>query len=205
MSTAPADPCGNRDCDLCYSLPRWNVRRVVVLRREYFGALKALTPEEACAQAENLDWKSVCSQTVIEEQAAVAEPLDQESLEWYANHKAERCFHTVRARAAKLPERFPRPVTCEWCGNRFRAICPDEKGEKQTQGDDCASSVYQKDGEWYVAGHYGSSGFDMNRLRFIANHPQQPQDPVCDQCIHERIALGDLVADPKSCEPSYAD
>lgn len=26
------EPCGNKDCDACYPLPRWTVRRVTVRR-----------------------------------------------------------------------------------------------------------------------------------------------------------------------------
>jgi len=189
-----APPCGNKECDLCYPLPRWNARRVVVLRREYFGEIKAPTLEEAHARVEDL-WSGGYAQTGVEAQPAVIEPLDQESLAWHAKYGAEWCFHTIRARDAKKPERFPRPVVCEWCKNRFRAIFFDETSEKQTQGDDCASTVYQKDGEWYVAGCYGSGSFDMHRLRFIANCPTEPLDPVCDQCIAERVAAGDLVND----------
>jgi hypothetical protein len=194
-STPVSEPCGNIDCDLCYPLPRWHVRHVVVLRRKHLFEVKAATIEEARTLAEKLDQPSSYSQSVVEDQPILIEPLDQESLQQHAEHAALRCFHSIRARDGAKPTRFPRPVVCEWCKNSFRAIYFDESADKQTQGDDCAASVYQKEGSWYVAGHYGSGGFDMMRLRFIATHPTQPLDPVCDQCINERIAAGDLVTD----------
>lgn len=196
------DPCGNEDCDLCYPLPRWKARRVIILRQTHFGEVKAATVEEARRVAADRAWKTSCSQEVVECQSPLIEPLDSESLNWHAEHDAEWCLHAVRERAASRPERFPRPVVCAWCENRFRTVFPFDSGEKQTQGDDCAASVYQKDGEWYVAGHYGSSHFDMDRLRFIANRPTAPLDPVCDQCLIERIAAGDLIHDP-GLEPTY--
>jgi hypothetical protein len=194
------EPCGNKDCDLCYPLPRWNATRVTILRQTHFGEVKAATVEEAQQLANGSAWRASYSQEIVERQSPSIEPLDPESLAWHAGNDAERCFHAVRERVASQAERFPRPVTCEWCKNRFRAIIPHDSGEKPTQGDDCAASVYQKDGEWYVAGHYGSGHFDMDRLRFIANHPTAPLDPVCDQCLTERIAVGDLIHDGDSVE-----
>lgn len=87
-------------------------------------------------------------------------------------------------------------VTCKLCEAQF----PGEG----TQGHGCASTVYQKDGVWYLLGHYGSRLFDMNRYKFVA--PQHPDDekacrvptemtdPVCDICVSvwqnlERLVL----------------
>jgi hypothetical protein len=191
------EPCGNEDCDLCYPVPRWKATRVIIWRKTHHGEVKAATVEEARSLVTDDAWKAgTISYEVVERQSPLIEPLDAESLAWHAESDAEWCLHAVRERVAAQPERFPRPVVCEWCKNRFRSIIPYDTGEKPTQGDDCAASVYQKDGEWYVAGHYGSGHFDMDRLRFIANHPTAPLDPVCDQCLNERIAVGDLVHDP---------
>jgi len=184
--TTTREPCGNEDCDLCYPLPRWHATRVILLRRTNFGEVKAATVEEAQVLAADQAWRTSYSQEVVECQSPLIEPLDAESQAWHAENDAEWCFHAVRERVAAQPERFPRPVVCE----------SYDTGEKPTQGDDCAASIYQKDGEWYVAGHYGSGHFDMDRLRFIANHPTAPLDPVCDQCLNERIAVGDLIHDP---------
>jgi hypothetical protein len=110
-------------------------------------------------------------------------------------------------------DRFPRPVVCAWCGNRHRSIWPPE-GDNHTQGDGCAVSVFQatektlarvKDplvapdgqpdlrlGEWLVLGHYGSTGYDCTLWRFVRQPPTAAADPVCDNCIRERVAAGDL-------------
>jgi hypothetical protein len=81
-------------------------------------------------------------------------------------------------------KKFPRPVVCAWCENRYRSIVPEDIC-KGTQGDMCASSVYQEGERWYVGSGYGSS-YDMSRYQFISNPPTRPADPVCDNCIGER-------------------
>ena len=110
--------------------------------------------------------------------------------------------------------RFPRPVACAWCGNRHRAITPFS--EDLTQGDGCAASVFQVTeeilartetaerqdpaasagtlaiGDWLVNGHYGSTAHDCALFRFIRNLPTSAADPVCDNCVGERISAGDL-------------
>jgi hypothetical protein len=111
--------------------------------------------------------------------------------------------------ACRSPKRFPRHIVCTWCGNRYH-------GSFGTmQGDGCASAVFQvteatltraKDpmvtphgqpelhlGEWLVQGHYGSTGYDCQLYRFVQNPPAAAADPICDNCIGERIAAGDLV------------
>lgn len=87
---------------------------------------------------------------------------------------------------------FPRPVVCVWCGNRYRAVVPYADGERATQGDCCAAIVFCKDGEWFVQGCYGSTNYDTDRFKFIGNSPWERADPVCDNCIGERICAGDL-------------
>jgi hypothetical protein len=118
--------------------------------------------------------------------------------------------HMVVDKLIGVPDRFPRPVVCAWCGNRYRALTPSEN----TQGDDCASSVFQvtdavlarvKDpivtphgqpelqlGEWLVQGHYGSSDYDCTLWRFVHNPPAAAAGPICDNCVGERRAVGDL-------------
>ncbi len=88
--------------------------------------------------------------------------------------------------------RFPRPVICKWCGNKYRSIIPDNIC-KGVQGDGCASSVINREGSWYVVGGYGSGGYDMHRLKFVANAPSEEVDPICDNCIGERQISRDLV------------
>ncbi len=89
--------------------------------------------------------------------------------------------------------RFPRPVVCVWCGNRHRSVVPGRGDQPSTtQGDACAASVWVEAGVWYVQAHYGSSDYDTRRYRFVANPPAEPADPVCDNCIGERLCAGDL-------------
>jgi hypothetical protein len=41
------DPCGNKDCDKCYPIPRFIVSTERVSRRRHARTIKAATPEEA--------------------------------------------------------------------------------------------------------------------------------------------------------------
>ena len=84
---------------------------------------------------------------------------------------------------------IPRHVVCAWCGNRYRSAVEEAN---VTQGTDCAATVWTKDGEWFVQGHYGSRSYDTDRFRFVQNVPLAPANPVCDVCIDERIFVGDL-------------
>lgn len=68
-----------------------------------------------------------------------------------------------------------------------------------TQGDGCAAvCVFRKHlrgrAGWYVEGFYGSSDYDMRLFYFVKNPPLAEADPVCDNCIGERIMAGDLVS-----------
>lgn len=119
---------------------------------------------------------------------------------------------------------FPRPVICAWCGNRYRAVVPDDVSKRHTQGATCAAAVFQVTeailtrtknpgyvphaapelvyvpraapelvlGEWLVQGHYGSSDYDCALFRFVRDPPAAAADPICDNCVGERIGAGDL-------------
>ncbi len=91
-------------------------------------------------------------------------------------------------------DRFQRTVTCAWCGNRYRSACPSDH-DRGLQGSHCAADVVQEDGKWFVRGGYGSDEHDMHRYVFVANPPNAPADPVCDECISQRQQAGDLVDD----------
>ena len=88
-------------------------------------------------------------------------------------------------------ERFPRPVICAWCGNRYRSAIPSEI-DRGLQGSHCASDVIQRDGSWLIRCGYGSDEHDMHTYRFVANPPSEPADPVCDECISQRVHAGDI-------------
>lgn len=96
-----------------------------------------------------------------------------------------------RAQINPLP-----PVTCEWCGQRYADVMVGADlpaGERPTQGDDCAAVVFEIRGRWFVEGFYGSSFCDMQTYEFVRNPPSRRADPVCDECLRERVRLGDLV------------
>lgn len=86
---------------------------------------------------------------------------------------------------------FPRTVTCVWCGNRYVSAIPVDLDEG-TCGCNCACDVRFRNGHWDVFCGYGSE-HDMDILRFVANPPSAPADPICDECIRERILCGDII------------
>lgn len=87
-------------------------------------------------------------------------------------------------------------LACEWCGEFYAAA---RHGDKRAT--DCAASTFKRDdGNWYLAGHYGSRGHDMRLYRFVARaHPYEERafgcgvDPVCDRCIDQLLADGLLI------------
>ena len=74
-------------------------------------------------------------------------------------------------------------------------------------GGDIASNVYEKDGEWFVAGGYGSRLFDLSRLKFTGKEladitgrvymkrPEKPCSPICDVCVQVWLNCGIVVMD----------
>lgn len=101
-------------------------------------------------------------------------------------------------------ETFRRTVTCVWCGNRYRSACPSDL-DRGLQGSHCASDVVQEGGNWFVRGGYGSDEHDMHRYLFVANKPSATADPVCDECISERLQAGDLRDIGLECDRRPAD
>lgn len=92
------------------------------------------------------------------------------------------------AETSRIP---PRTVTCAWCKNRYRSAVPSEL-DRGVQGCHCASDVLQDEqGRWIVRSGYGSDN-DLDTFAFVANPPSQPADPICDECISDRIAASDL-------------
>lgn len=104
--------------------------------------------------------------------------------------------------------RFDRPVVCQWCNNKHRTMFPEDlKTDDFTCGDGCATSVWRVDamtkarlaergvaaevGEWMANAHYGSHR-DTDLWRWTKNFPTEHADPICDNCLGERIKAGDL-------------
>jgi len=93
------------------------------------------------------------------------------------------------------PDAPARTVTCAWCGNRYRSAVPGDL-DRGRQGSHCASDVVRVGEQWIVRGGYGSDEHDLRRYVFVAHPPSAPTDPVCDECVSERILAGDLRQDP---------
>jgi hypothetical protein len=89
-------------------------------------------------------------------------------------------------------------VECKLCKAQFPG--------HGAQGHGCASSVYEKDGAWYVQGFYGSRLHDMRRYKFVGlsgemqPHPTEPVNPVCDVCVEVWVRMEAVVYD-RECEP----
>jgi hypothetical protein len=66
------------------------------------------------------------------------------------------------------------------------------------QGSHCASDVVREDDKWVVRCGYGSEN-DMNKYAFVTNPPSEPADPVCDECVDQRLIMGDLVEITPEC------
>jgi hypothetical protein len=111
---------------------------------------------------------------------------------------------------AEDASRFERPVVCQWWNNKHRTMFPhDLKSDDATCGDACAISVWRVDamtkarlkergvqcevGDWMANGHYGANNFDTQLWKWVKNFPRENADPICDNCLGERISAGDLV------------
>ena len=82
------------------------------------------------------------------------------------------------------------------------------ENDDHTCGDACATDVWQVTeetrlrlaakgvicnvGDWMANAHYGSND-DCTLWWWIQNPPKAAADPVCDNCIGERVVAGDLV------------
>lgn len=110
----------------------------------------------------------------------------------------------MMSKDAVLPVHFQRTVTCAWCGNRYRSACPSDL-DRGLQGSHCASDVVQEGENWFVRGSYGSDEHDMHRYLFVANKPSAPADPVCDECVSERLQAGDLQDTGLECDRRPCD
>lgn len=106
---------------------------------------------------------------------------------WYWN-KSDSVFMTRRTKVPLDFTKYETPIVCEECGIKYRCVCGDPKYK---QGVDCAAQVYQRDGEWYLCGHYGSK-FDLNEYKFVYVIPYREADPVCDNCIQSWLNFGIL-------------
>ena len=104
--------------------------------------------------------------------------------------------------------RFERPIVCQWCNNKYRSMFPKDM-QPGTCGDGCAANVWQvteeiqarlatkgvdaKVGDWMANGHYGDNWLDCTLWKWVKNFPTAAADPVCNNCLGERISAEDLV------------
>src|SRR3990167_11165535 len=80
-----------------------------------------------------------------------------------------------------------RKVICVWCKSKFKEILPIAHDESEpTQGEGCAAYAWLRDGIWSLQAAYGSK-YKGELYTFIQNLPTKEADPVCDDCIAERL------------------
>ena len=105
--------------------------------------------------------------------------------------------------------RFYRPVICQWCNNKHRSMYPEDVPNGGTCGDGCATNVWQvteqskarlsakeivvEIGDWMANGHYGDNWLDCTLWKWVKNFPKAAADPICNNCLGERISADDLI------------
>jgi hypothetical protein len=83
-------------------------------------------------------------------------------------------------------------IACAWCAMPYLAFNVEAR-----QAHRCAASCYQRDGVWYLTGHYGSHLADLILFRWNDYPPWldgKALDPVCDDCIEKLVTDGTLIA-----------
>lgn len=73
-------------------------------------------------------------------------------------------------------------ITCKTCGSGHAAIFSETD-----QGLDCAATLFERDGETFVAAAYGSR-FDMHLYKLKAGN--YTRGTICDDCIQQLINDG---------------
>lgn len=71
-------------------------------------------------------------------------------------------------------------VTCANCGSKYKALYEDTD---QAMG--CASNVFERDGQQYVVGHYGSLIIDAKLYKILTN--DHIKGIICDDCVQKGI------------------
>lgn len=75
-------------------------------------------------------------------------------------------------------------IICQVCNSTYKSALPNDM-QAFNQGIDCACSVVQEGGQFYIIGGYGSSAYDLMSLKFIKPVPDGyvNADPICDNCV----------------------
>ena len=99
--TAPEEPCGNEDeCDRCYPLPRWKIRKHRIQHITYTREIKAATQEEAMRLfEEGTPWPTSYDDDygeIIQQDEAMAEQLPPSEY-----HLEDCCYHDLDSRRGK--------------------------------------------------------------------------------------------------------
>lgn len=85
---------------------------------------------------------------------------------------------------------------------------PQDVPNGGTCGDGCATDVWQvteatkerlaakgvivEVGDWMANGHYGDNWLDCTLWKWVKNFPKAAADPICNNCLGERICAEDL-------------
>lgn len=88
-------------------------------------------------------------------------------------------------------------IVCPVCKAQFTS----SGASNGKQGNGCASNIFQKDGEWFIAGYYGSRLFDMDLWKFVpplgqfgSFDPRKYEgEAVCDVCFQVSVNVKALV------------
>jgi len=71
-------------------------------------------------------------------------------------------------------------VTCANCGSKYEAFYEDTE---QAMG--CAANVFERDGQLYVVGHYGSRIIDAKLYKILTKG--FVKGIICDECVQKGI------------------
>lgn len=78
-------------------------------------------------------------------------------------------------------------VKCNTCHKTYKAIYEDTN-----QGVDCSATVFLRDGNFFLTGHYGSKVADMQLYKLNIEGNFQVGS-ICDGCIESLISSGDAI------------
>lgn len=66
-------------------------------------------------------------------------------------------------------------------------------GKKMTAVEKFPALATVQIGDWLAKGNYGSTQFDCEIWKWVKNFPEKPAEPICDNCLGERICAEDLI------------
>lgn len=78
-------------------------------------------------------------------------------------------------------------VTCSTCGRDFPPI--SDVGKEYQQAHGCSAVLYEKEGDRYLHGFYGSRVADL-RLYRVSKDDRYKLGNTCDGCIEDMMSNG---------------